>query len=277
MPSLSQHQSLEYVKALYMGDSGVGKTGSLVSLLNAGYDLRIFDFDNNLGSLVQYAKLQAAGHEDQVRYQTFTDKMKGIDNPIVMTGNAAKVLPFIDGTPKAFSNGLKQLNHWKEEGEDLGVPSTWGPKTVVVIDTLTTMAQAAFRYGQAMNPAAREPQTYYFTAQQLVMQVIALLCSADFRCNVLVIAHIDYSKDKDGTLLKGFPRSIGSALGDQIGVHFNSILMAESVGQGTSIKRQIRTNSTGLVSLKNPVSFKVADTLPLETGLATFFEAVKKV
>jgi hypothetical protein len=50
--------------------------------------------------------------------------------------------------------------------------------------------------------------------------------------------------------------------------------MAQKRGEGTQIKRTIKTNSTGVVDLKNPVSFKIPDELPLETGLATFFQTV---
>ena len=274
MPSLSQHQSLKYIKALYMGDPGSGKTGSLVSLLKAGYKLRIYDFDNLLGSLVQYAQKDAPDKVSNVAFQTFTDKMKGLDVPVVMNGASMKVIPFVDGQPKAFADAMKQLNYWKTPAEDLGKPQDWGEDTVVVIDSLTTMAAACFRYVQYMNPSAREPQTYYFSAQQLLMQVIALLCSEQFHANVLVLAHIAYDQNQMN-LTKGFPRSIGSALNQQIGAYFNCVLMCESSGSGERVKRVIRTNSTGIVDLKNPVSFKVPDTIPIESGLADFFKAVK--
>ena len=51
MPSLSAHQSNDYVKLLLCGDSGSGKSGALASLVGAGYKLRILDMDNGLDSL----------------------------------------------------------------------------------------------------------------------------------------------------------------------------------------------------------------------------------
>lgn len=270
MPSLEEHQSLKYVKGLYLGDAGSGKTGSLTALVKAGYKLRIYDFDNLLGTLVQYVKKECPDKLSTIKFQTFTDKLKGGDNAIIMNGNAAKVMPINDGMPTAYVNALKQLNHWKTPTEDLGPPSAWGEEYVLVIDTLTTMATAAFRYSQGINPMAKEPQTYYWNAQQLVSNMLALLCSEHMKTNVLVLAHINYDKNHL-EVTKGFPRSIGSALNDQISASFNCVLMAESQGS----KRVIRTNSTGIVDLKNPVAFKVPDPLPLETGLATFFQAVK--
>ena len=51
MPSLANHQSNQFTKLLLIGDAKSGKTGSLVSLVKAGYKLRILDFDNLLDIL----------------------------------------------------------------------------------------------------------------------------------------------------------------------------------------------------------------------------------
>lgn len=251
---------------MYLGDSGAGKTGSLASLAGAGYKLRIFDLDNLLGSLVQYIMKDFPEGKANFNYQTFTDKMKGLDTPGMMQGKNLKVFPFVDGQPKAFPNMLKQLNHWRVGDEDLGVPGTWGKECVVVIDTLTTMSDAAFRYCQALNPLAEDQRAVYFSAQQMIIQVLALLASDQFATNVLVLAHIDYDKNQFN-LTKGFPRSIGSAMNTKIAPYFNVVLMAED-------QKYIKTRSTGIVDLKNPISFKVDEKLPLSTGMADFFKAV---
>lgn len=271
MGNLANHSSLEYVKALYLGDPGAGKTGSLTSLVAAGYRLCIFDFDNLLGTLVQYVKHQCPDKIGNVFFQTFTDEMKGSDTPLMMVGGFMKVLPFTEGVPKAFSSAMKQLNHWKTADEDLGDPAKFGKDTVLVIDTLSTLSMAAYRYCWGMNPGAKETQAVYFAAQQMVENVLALLFSEQVRTNVIVLAHIDYNKNQY-EVMKGFPRAVGSALGPKIGGYFNCILQAEAVSPS---KRVIHTDSTGIVDLKNPVSFKLpAKDLPLDTGLATFFEAV---
>lgn len=266
MPGIESHPSLEFVKGLYLGDSGSGKTGSLASLVAAGYKLRIFDFDNLLGSLVQQVLRTCPERADLIRYQTFTDKLKGSDTPLVMNGKAMKVLPFLDGTPTAFINAMKQLTRWKDGEEDLGKPGEWGKETIVVIDTLTTMCDAAFRYCQGFNPAAAEVQATYFAAQQMVANVLSLLASEQFRTNVLVLAHIEYDKDQF-EITRGFPRAVGSAMRTKIAPYFNCVLQIEN-------QKTIRTKPTGLIDLKNPVAFRVGDKLPIETGLADFFKAV---
>jgi hypothetical protein len=51
VPKASDHLATGLRKMLYIGDSGTGKTTSLISLVKAGYILRIFDFDNLLDPL----------------------------------------------------------------------------------------------------------------------------------------------------------------------------------------------------------------------------------
>lgn len=269
MPSLNEHEGSEYVKGIVLGDPGSGKTGALTSLVSAGYKLRIWDFDNLLNTLVQYVRKECPQNIGNVSYQTFTDKLKGVDMPLTMIGNSLKVMPNNDGTPTAYVKGLKQLNAWKTEDEDFGKPETWGADTVVVIDSLTSLSNAAFRYVQAMNPMAKEPQTYYFGAQQLIMNLLQLLCTKDFATNVLVLAHLTY-KENQLELTKGFPRTVGSALNEVIAAHFNTVLLVES----TNSRREIRTRSTGIVDLKNPMPFSLPEKLPIESGLADYFRAV---
>jgi hypothetical protein len=284
MPSLSNHEGPQLVKGLVLGDPGSGKTGSLTSLVKAGYRLLIYDFDNLLTSLIAFVQHECPENLGNVEYQTFTDKLKGIDMPMTMAGSAMKIMPNNDGQPKAYVNAMKQLTKWNDpEGKDLGDPGALGLGTVVVIDSLTTLSNACMRYVQAMNPLAREPQAYYHAAQQLIMNMLQLLCSKDFNVNVLVLAHLAYTRrprSKEAAdnmtmheqleLGKGFPRSVGSALNEVIAAHFNSCLLVEQANG----KRVIHTKSTSLVDLKNPVPFAGLDKLPIETGMATFFEAI---
>lgn len=274
MPSLEDHQPATFVKGLYLGNPGAGKTGSLDALVKVGYRLYIYDFDNLLGSLIQAIRHNNPDKIGLVKVQTFTDDIEIPNIVAVMNGQQMRIQPFTKGTPQAYSNCLKQLTRWKTpEDGDLGSPGDFGPDAVVVLDSLTQMSLCAYRFCQAFNPAAKEGQTHYFNAQQLVLNCIAKLFSQQFATNVLVLAHINY-RENEFEIVKGFPRSIGSALNDQIGGFFNTIMMAEAMPVGTVVRRSIRTVSTGIVDLKNPAPFTVPEVLPLESGLATIFKAI---
>ena len=73
MPSLTQHQSNDYTKMLIIGDSGTGKTGSLTSLVAAGYKLRILDMDNGLETLKQFVQKECPDKADGVEFRSLRD------------------------------------------------------------------------------------------------------------------------------------------------------------------------------------------------------------
>lgn len=260
MPKGSAHHSSSIVKLLFIGDSGTGKTSSLLSLVQADYQLRILDCDNGLDSLINLVKHHCPDKIDNIEYETKRDKYK-----------ASAGGPVIAGQPKAFVECLGLLNKWSDGTE----PSAWGPSHIMVVDTLTGLSGAAFEWAKGMSPGAKDPRQWYFAAQQAIEKVIDLLTGELFHCNVIVISHIMYKEREDGST-KGYATSVGSALGPTIPKYFNNLLMAETVGGGKNARRTIRTLPTGIVDLKTSAPFALTGDLPLDTGLATIFETLKK-
>lgn len=260
MPSLEKHQSSEFTKLLLMGDSKSGKTGALASLVAKGYKLRILDFDNGLDALAQIVKRDAPAKLANVEFRTLRDKMK-----------ASPTGPIVDGMATAFIEGIKLLDNWP----DLGVPATWGKDTILVVDSLTFMADAAFNFREPLVPRSRDGKydvrAVYKDAQDAIESVLALLTSESFRTNVIVISHVRYVDNPDGTK-KGYPTAVGAALSPQIPRYFNSVALAQT---GPGGKRQIQTTATAMIDLANPAAFKMLPTLPIETGLAVFFETLR--
>ena len=263
MTNLSNHQSSKFTKLLLMGDSKSGKTGALASLVKT-YDLRILDFDNGLDTLAQIVRRDNPDRLDKIEFITLRDKLRS--SP---TGTVC------DGPATAFINGLKLLDHWKVDGIDLGVPAAWGPGAILVVDSLTFMSDAAFRFREPLTPKSREGKydirAVYKDSQDAIESVLALLTSESFKTNVIVISHVRYIDNPDGTK-KGYPSAVGAALSPLIPRYFNSVALAQT---GPGGKRQIQTAATAMIDLANPASFKMLPTLPIETGLATFFETVR--
>lgn len=247
------------VRALYIGDSGTGKTGSLISLLQAGYIIRMLDLDNNSDSLVQLCRHHDAKLLDQLDIISVRDKFRASQ----LTGLE------VDGQPKAWVNALKYLNKWDDETSI----KDWDSKTIFVLDTLTSAGRAAFHWAKGMNPSSKDPRQWYAAGQDSLKTMLELLTSPEFKCHILVLSHIDLIERDDGTT-KGYASSLGKALGPQIAKVFPTLIMAESKGSGTNIKRTITTKPTHLVDLKNPVPFKMEERYPLETGMASIFSAL---
>lgn len=268
MPSLSKHQSNEYTKMLLEGDSGSGKTGSLTSLVAAGYKLRILDMDNGLETLKQYVLKECPDKINNIEFRTLRDKRK-----------ATALGPIVD-SPKAFISAIKMLDRWKYTDEDgtetdLGNPAEWGPECILVIDSLTFLSDAAFDFREPLTPKSREGKydmrAVYKDAQDAIENVLALLTSESFRTNVIVISHIRYVDNPDGTK-KGYPTAVGSALSPQIPRYFNSVALCQTSAGG---KRTIQTAATAMIDLKNPKPFAMAPSYPIEIGLAEFFKNLR--
>ena len=263
MPTLGEHQSSKFTKLLLMGDSKSGKTGALASLVPK-YKLRILDYDNGLDILAQAVRRTDPKLLERVEYRTLRDKIK-----------STPLGPIVDGTATAFIEGVRMLDHWKYGNVDLGKPSEWGEDCICVVDSLTFMAHAAFNFREPLVPRSNQGKydvrAVYKDAQDATEDVLALLTAESFRTNVIVISHIKYIDNPDGTK-KGYPTAVGSALSPEVPRWFNSVALAQT---GAGGKRQIQTQATAMIDLANTASFKMLPTLPIETGLATFFETVR--
>lgn len=268
MPSLSQHKSQRFTKLLLLGDAKSGKTGSLVSLVKAGYKLRILDYDNLLDILYKLIMEQCPEKIDNVEFRPLRDKRKH---------TAAG--PVIDGTPRAFADGLKMLDRWKYKTSDgnevdLGTPSKWGSNCILVLDSLSRFCDAAYDFREPLTPVGKsgdsDPRATYGDAQDAVENTLAMMTSDTFGTNVIVICHGQYMELPDKTQ-KIFPQGVGKALSPKIPQYFPNYIRFKNMAG----KRTIQLKSDVMIDLANGIPSGVPDSLPVETGLATYFELLR--
>lgn len=270
MPDLTSHESKTSLKCLLLGDSGAGKTGALASLAAAGYELFILDCDSGLDVLANLLNDPKTTYPkdclERVHYLTIQEKTKVV---------GASVVPV---TAQAWSKAVNSLMRWKDGQLDYGPVQSWGPEQVLVIDSLTFLSKYALNSVLAVNGRlGQHPQLQDWGAgQTLVEGLLAMITSAELRCHVVLICHVTYMGMNEGDaakneLKKGYPSSLGRSLPPKIGQYFNTAIMAQGRPGG---KREIITNSTGLVELKTSAPLRVAPRYPIETALADYFAAV---
>ena len=264
MPSLIDHQSNQFTKLLFLGDSKSGKTTALWSLVKAGYKLRILDFDNLLDSLKEKLLVECPKQLDNIEFRTLRDKYKMGVNGVV-----------IDGAPKAAMNAMKMLNNWKYDEVDLGDPAEWGEDCILVIDSLSRLCDAAYDYHEALMPAGKSGekhgQAIYGAAQDAVETVLADITAKELTTNVIVICHGVYENLPDGTM-KIFPQGVGKKLSPKIPSYFPVYIRYKNVAN----KRVIQIESDVMIDLAMPkLGAFAGKTLPIETGLATIFETLR--
>lgn len=257
MPSLSSHHSNHLVKLLLLGDAKSGKTGSLVSLVKAGYKLRILDMDNLLDILKYLVQKECPDKIDNVEYITLRDKRKTTSDG-----------PVIEGMPNAFVKATRMLDRWKYDDVDLGVPADWGPECILVIDSLSRLCDAAYdwRFAISSKGDKYDGRAIYGDAQDAIENTLAMLTSKTFETNVIVIAHIQYMDLPDGTK-KAYAQGVGQKLSPKIAQYFPSVVHYTNKND----KRTLRTVSTNWIDLANPAPFAMEPEYDTNTGLAKFF------
>lgn len=269
MPDLLSFSSTQKTNLLFIGDSGAGKTGALASLVDAGYNLRILDSDNGVETLVGILLDSKSPYKrpksGQVIYEPITDAMKNQNG---------KLIP---RSAKAWQRAVGLLDKWDTDSAKLGPISTWGPQDILVIDSLTTLGNAAMNWVLAMNARlGQQPhQSDWYQGQQLLEGMLQMLYDEGIRCNVIVCCHVVYIGE-EGRPDKGYPASLGKALSPKIGRYFNHMIMARSQGSGAAVKHKIITNSTNLVELKTTSPFRVKAEYDLGTGLAEYFRDIRE-
>ena len=242
------------VKLLSLGASGSGKTCSLISLVEAGYDIRIIDLDKGTPPLLSLIRHQCPERIGQVDIEPVGDVLRGSSSGV----DIVKATGYIQT--------LKLMTKWSDES----VPSEWGPNTVLVIDSLTRLGDYVFNYEKKLNPTVREPRQWYNFAQQRLRQFFDMVASDDFRTNVIVMAHVGLQETPNGE--KQLPKSIGKALNPDIPSYFNNMIVTERKANG---KRVINTVPTHDLDLKNEKPFAFSGQLPIETGLAEIFTTLQ--
>lgn len=256
MPALS-HDARKPIKGLILGDSGLGKTGSLWSLAAAGFKLKIYDADNNAGVLIGTLRDNPEALA-RIEAVSFRDKLK------------LNAKGFAEGVPKAWTNFLKALDNWPDGGS----PSEWGTDTVIVIDTLTSLGKAALFQAQSIeSKMGRLPEIqHYHTAGVQFNAVLGNLVSDFIPCHVLVLTHVKYISNDMGLTL-GLPKAIGEKLSEDIPVYFNTMLALKRTGK----KVVLSTKPTAMVQTKIEAFDQAKDEYTLiedgkgKPGLAEFF------
>lgn len=279
MPTFDKLKKSQVTKIVYLGHSRSGKTGSLASLGAAGYNVRILDLDRKAEILADYItnpksmyRRACAGLWTQEQADSIGTRMSYVPLDESQAKLGGKLVPKGDLWKKI----MDQLTDWKDDGQSFGNVATWTPGDVLVIDTLSKLAEAAHTQARALGGRLVGPQdwTDIGVAQRDVKNLLTLLASTDINCNIILVAHIDYIETEGGPT-KGFPQTIGNKLSPKINQDFSHAIMAKSSGQGDKEKRVIVTQTTGMIDLGSSAPMRVKGEYALETGLAEYFRDIR--
>lgn len=286
MPSIFDESRPEFIKALHIGEQGSGKTGALAALANAGYRVRILDCeagtqvlgglflpDGTLGSNGKPSPYKFDSHKNLSKL-TVTEQLRKVkDRMIPLTANA-------------WDKCLTHLTNWTDGDDKPGNVATWGPRSIFVLDTLSSISRFALNTHLAQNARLAGPiyQADWGVGQSMIDGLLEMLTSDEVKTNVIINCHVTYMggefsdpKTQPGLHAlpaQGFPKSLGKKLSQDLGGKFNTILEFASTGFGPAAKQKIFTKTRGLIKLKSTAPLKAKAEYPLETGLADYWRDV---
>lgn len=276
---------VEPARVLLLGYPGAGKTGSLACLANAGFKLRVLDFDGNLKPLLQFTRPECRANIDILSFEDRTRQGPKYIEPV--------------GIPEAFANALRAMDHWKYKEEDgtevdLGHSRDWGLDTIVVLDSLTSMGQAAFR--RAMVLQNKTPGNITDQVWGLAMNeqeaFIEKLTSTQNGHHVIVLSHLVMVGPKeirkgDDEITKGiketladliptrlYPSALGQKLPPKIGAHFPCTLLLETEVRQKQVRHVIRSLPRPELDLKLPAVEALDGVAVEDDGMLKVFKAL---
>ena len=249
------------IKLLNIGMSGAGKTGALVSLVTAGYNLYILDYDNN-ANIIKRMLIEDGKEslwEAQVKVRPLRDKVK-------LVNGVPKIAPPLT----AYKGAGQALAEWDAEN--------FTDKDILVIDTLTKMSEAAFNEALLLGGRLNQRpqlQDYGWMADSVKL-FIDMITAQDFPAHVIVNTHIKFigGDEETQTPARGLPNAKGQEISNTVAVNFNTILLTRSKGSGPGTRRVISTQPQGVIEVKNENPKGVKAEYPIESGLAEVFKDI---
>lgn len=214
MPPFDAYQNQDRIKLLLLGHPKVGKTALLATLANAGYRVRILDFDNNLSIMKSYLAPDASALVDFVSL------------------NAKD--------PLSWKRAKELTRKW----DDGSKPTDWQNDTVLAIDSASFWSDNAVEYFRSLPPPPgkqKDPRQDFYAAQTEVENEVAYLTSQKFKCHVIFITHWRDQLSKSEEIYRTVPAFFGNILPSTVPKYCNNVWGA-ALKQGD--KRVIKTQST---------------------------------
>jgi len=229
-------------KILLEGTSGTGKTHALGTLVDWAETNNIEVFvlfaENGLETLLGYWADKGKPVPKNLHYHValttpinLTSLMKSADNVGKLNFESiSKLQDPLRSQNNAFYKLLEACHDFPDDrtGQKFGAVDEWGPDRIFMIDSLTEVANAAFKSVVGNKPTASKPD--YGVSQNLLINFLRL-CTQGCRCTFVLTAHVDKYMDElmGGMLIT--TKAIGKAIAADIPTMFSDVIF--TVREGT--------------------------------------------
>jgi hypothetical protein len=279
------------IKMLFMGQSGEGKSTSIVPLgipgylNNPGYELRVLDFDSKFeevarSTLARFLKegLITKDQHDKSLTENYDICPCSEEQSIVSAREGKRTVKKLGiNTATAWSTAIRQLEKWSP---------TLNENTVLVIDSFTHAVRAIVNFTQELNGKLNQSLEWrdYQDPQHLAESL--MFACADFPCHVIVTGHADpieinkpttQVNDKGEVIdelvdVQMCPISVGKAGRVKLPSRMNHLLVASSEGKGAASRRYVYTAPRVGVVTKTPFYGRCEPRYSIDKALVEYFK-----
>jgi len=223
-------------KILIEGPSGTGKTYALGKLVEwaAENNTEVFALftENGLETLLGYWRDRDLEVPANLHYHSTLTKPLALDQLLKAADNVGKlsyesITKMVDanrgGDNNAFYKILQACSDFPDDrsGKKFGPIDAFGTDRIFIIDSLSELANAAFKMVIGSKPTASMPD--YGVAQNNLMNFLRL-CTQGLRCTFVMTAHVDRQQDEITGGIKLMTKAIGKAMANDIPQLFSDVI-----------------------------------------------------
>jgi len=229
--------SLPGVNIILEGPTGVGKTHSLGTAVEAGLDVHYFAFESGTESLVGYF----TDRGKPVPPNLFITTVKGAtaswtemaENTRLVNALSYEALKKSSDPMRSKYNQLEQfLRSFNDVTDDTGRKhgpvDKWGTNKVLAIDGLTGLGNACMK--TVIGGKVDRDQKDWGLAQNLLENFLRRVCD-DCRCHFILLAHVERETDMVLGGSKITVSTLGKALPSKIPPMFSDVILAKRIGK----------------------------------------------
>lgn len=254
-------------KILLEGPAGTGKTYAIGKLVDwaAANDMRVFTLftENGLETLLGYWADSGKSIPECLHYHSTLTKPISLTSLMDSVEKVGKfsyelVTKMVDNTREknnAFHKILGSLSNFKDDrtGELFGPADAFTAKDILVIDSLSELANAAFKTVIGNKPTASQPD--YGVAQNMLINFLRL-CTQGMPCTFVLTAHVERQTDEITGGVKLMTKAIGKALANDIPQLFSDVIY--TVREGDAFYWDTAASNVDLKSRNLPIRSKQA-------------------
>lgn len=227
-----QYMGIRGVKVMLIGDAGTGKTHSLHTLVEAGYEVFAIFTENCEDVVADIPTAKLKWHyvsPSSASWSKLVDSGKKINT---MDYKVLAALPHINrGSHTEFLDAVSALGAFTDDrtGESFGSTETFDTKRVVWLDSFSAFSDMAMNLIAGSKPIRHQGD--YGVAMDNLQNIMIKLTS-DLKCHVVVVGHPTRERDEVTGQSTITISTIGQKLAPKLPQLFTDVIHTKRIDKG---------------------------------------------